>query len=181
MRPSNRTVIGVLALSVVGISFARLHERQLLAALEDDMIHQAELVRGLVPVSDTTLILAARETRARIRVLSTPSVPASRRFGVHKTSSGSSAAKRSRGRSASVSSAKMATPSSAASIGSSPKTAAKSSSTTRAAHPTRTACSAIANRYSVTAAPFSRSRAVPAPVCSGTSTPAPTGSSRWSK
>jgi len=59
----------VAVVPVAGIAFARLHERQLLAALEADMIHQAELVRGMVPVSDAQLIAAARETRTRIRVL----------------------------------------------------------------------------------------------------------------
>ncbi len=59
----------VAVVPIVGISFARLHERQLLAALEDDMIHQAQLVRAMVPVGDAALVSAARETRTRIRVL----------------------------------------------------------------------------------------------------------------
>ena len=36
----------VVAVPLVGVAFARLHERQLLAALERDMIHQAELLHN---------------------------------------------------------------------------------------------------------------------------------------
>ena len=65
----------VAAVPLVGISFARLHEQQLLAALETDMIHQAELVRAMVLASPgladrgAILVAAARDTRTRIRIL----------------------------------------------------------------------------------------------------------------
>ncbi|HVK82482.1 MAG TPA: ATP-binding protein [Kofleriaceae bacterium] len=66
----------VVMVPLVGIGFAGLHERQLLAALERDMIHQAELVRALITAGDRPLEAlqpllrtAARDTRTRIRVL----------------------------------------------------------------------------------------------------------------
>src|SRR5688572_26046528 len=66
----------VAAVPVFGIAFAEMHERQLLAALERDMIHQAELVRAVVRTSDretrsveAALVIAARDTRTRIRIL----------------------------------------------------------------------------------------------------------------
>src|SRR5688500_10567132 len=66
----------VAAVPVFGIAFAEMHERQLLAALERDMIHQAELVRAIVRTSDhdprslePALVSAARDTRTRIRIL----------------------------------------------------------------------------------------------------------------
>jgi two-component system sensor histidine kinase ChvG len=67
----------VAAVPLVGISFAELHETQLLGALEDDMIHQAELVRAVVraapaqPLADFEPLLtaAAARTRTRIRLL----------------------------------------------------------------------------------------------------------------
>jgi len=66
----------VAAVPLVGIAFAHLHEQQLLAALEADMIHQAELVRALVlteaaPLAERAplLVTAARDTRTRIRLL----------------------------------------------------------------------------------------------------------------
>ena len=59
----------VAVVPIVGISFARLHERQLLAELEADMIHQAEVVRAVAPVSDARLAAIAKQTRARIRLL----------------------------------------------------------------------------------------------------------------
>jgi two-component system sensor histidine kinase ChvG len=58
----------VAAVPIVGIVFARMHERQLLAALESDMDHQAELVRALQP-RGSQLDAIARDTRTRIRVL----------------------------------------------------------------------------------------------------------------
>jgi two-component system, OmpR family, sensor histidine kinase ChvG len=68
----------VAAVPLVGISFAQMHESQLLGALEQDMIHQAELVRALVLSEQLTVerreaILreAARDTRTRIRLLDT--------------------------------------------------------------------------------------------------------------
>jgi two-component system sensor histidine kinase ChvG len=68
----------VVAVPLVGVAFARLHERQLLAALERDMIHQAELVRALLVAEpggprlaerQPALVAAARDTRTRIRLL----------------------------------------------------------------------------------------------------------------
>src|SRR5262245_594534 len=67
----------VAAVPLVGISFAEMHEAQLLGALENDMIHQGELVRAMVlaepgkPLADHEAMLgaAARYTRTRIRLL----------------------------------------------------------------------------------------------------------------
>jgi two-component system sensor histidine kinase ChvG len=67
----------VAAVPLVGISFARMHEAQLLAGLEQDMIHQAELVRALLrgrPVGELAtvepaLVSAAKSTRTRVRLL----------------------------------------------------------------------------------------------------------------
>jgi two-component system, OmpR family, sensor histidine kinase ChvG len=67
----------VAAVPLVGISFAEMHESQLLTAAEADMIHQAELVRAMVlaaperPLSELepVLVAAASETRTRIRLL----------------------------------------------------------------------------------------------------------------
>lgn len=68
----------VVAVPLVGVAFARLHEQQLLAALERDMIHQAELVRALIVAEPggprlaargPALAAAARDTRTRIRLL----------------------------------------------------------------------------------------------------------------
>ena len=67
----------VAAVPLIGISFAEMHETQLLGALEDDMVHQAELVRA-VALADPThtldalepaLVAAAGDTRTRIRLL----------------------------------------------------------------------------------------------------------------
>jgi two-component system sensor histidine kinase ChvG len=67
----------VAAVPLVGISFAEMHEAQLLGALENDMIHQAELVRAIVlaepgkQLADFEAMLgaAATDTRTRIRLL----------------------------------------------------------------------------------------------------------------
>ena len=67
----------VAIVPIAGIGFAEMHEAQLLAALERDMIHQAQLVRALVaaepatplPARERMLAVAARDTRARIRLL----------------------------------------------------------------------------------------------------------------
>jgi two-component system sensor histidine kinase ChvG len=67
----------VVAVPLIGISFARRHERQLLAALEGDMIDQAAVIRALIAggpagpraALEPALALAARTTRTRIRVL----------------------------------------------------------------------------------------------------------------
>ncbi len=70
----------VVAVPLVGIGFARMHERQLLAALERDLVHQGELVRALVALDPDgprlaarapALVAAARDTRTRIRLLDT--------------------------------------------------------------------------------------------------------------
>lgn len=64
------------AVPIVGISFAEMHEQQLLGGLEGDMIHQAQLVRAVVldstlplPSRERSLARAARDTRMRIRLL----------------------------------------------------------------------------------------------------------------
>ncbi|HET9622161.1 MAG TPA: histidine kinase dimerization/phospho-acceptor domain-containing protein [Kofleriaceae bacterium] len=67
----------IAAVPLVGISFAQMHETQLLAALEADMIHQAQLVRAMVaaapdrPLADFAPVIAsaAAATRTRIRLL----------------------------------------------------------------------------------------------------------------
>ena len=68
----------VVAVPLCGIAFARMHERQLLAALERDMIHQAQLLRAALLADPGGLRLdsrgpmlaaAARDTRTRIRLL----------------------------------------------------------------------------------------------------------------
>ena len=67
----------VAAVPLVGISFAEMHETQLLGALEHDMIHQAELVRAIVaaepdrPLASFEAMLgaAAADTRTRFRLL----------------------------------------------------------------------------------------------------------------
>jgi two-component system sensor histidine kinase ChvG len=71
----------VLLVPVVGLEFARIHERQLLEALERDMKNQAALVRALVEsnldhgvalgdrVEVEILTAAARSTRTRVRLL----------------------------------------------------------------------------------------------------------------
>jgi two-component system sensor histidine kinase ChvG len=58
----------VALVPVAGISFARMHERQLLAALEADMIHEAELVRATRPDA-AALAAAERDTGMWIRIL----------------------------------------------------------------------------------------------------------------
>ena len=68
----------VVAVPLGGIAFARLHERQLLNALERDMIDQAALVRAMLTgdgdgprlaARGPMLARAARTTRTRIRLL----------------------------------------------------------------------------------------------------------------
>jgi len=58
----------VAVVPLAGISFARMHERQLLGALEADMIHEAELVRATHP-APAMLVAAERDTGMWIRVL----------------------------------------------------------------------------------------------------------------
>ncbi|MDB4955729.1 MAG: integral rane sensor signal transduction histidine kinase [Myxococcales bacterium] len=72
----------VAAVPLVGISFAQMHEHQLLAAEEADLIHQAELVRAMVIASpsaklddyEAMLAAAAKDTHTRIRLLDTAGV-----------------------------------------------------------------------------------------------------------
>jgi two-component system sensor histidine kinase ChvG len=73
----------VVAVPLLGVGFARTFEREMLRSLEDDMIHQAQLVRaalaheagpgGLAPAAlaarTPMLREAARHTRTRIRLL----------------------------------------------------------------------------------------------------------------
>ncbi|HEU0033819.1 MAG TPA: histidine kinase dimerization/phospho-acceptor domain-containing protein [Kofleriaceae bacterium] len=73
----------VAAVPIVGITFAHMHETQLLNRLEADMIHQGELVRAIVLDDklasgdigsalgrrEHALAIAARDTRMRIRLL----------------------------------------------------------------------------------------------------------------
>lgn len=67
----------VAIVPVAGIVFAQMHESQLLAGLERDMIHQAQLVRAMViaqpavPLAarEHMLTIAARDTRTRIRLI----------------------------------------------------------------------------------------------------------------
>jgi two-component system sensor histidine kinase ChvG len=67
----------VAIVPLAGIVFAEMHESQLLAGLERDMIHQAQLVRAMaiadpaVPLEkrEHMLSIAARDTRTRIRLL----------------------------------------------------------------------------------------------------------------
>jgi two-component system sensor histidine kinase ChvG len=69
----------VAIVPVAGIVFAEMHEAQLLAGLERDMINQARLVRAMVneepdiPLGrrERALTVAARDTRTRIRLLDT--------------------------------------------------------------------------------------------------------------
>jgi two-component system, OmpR family, sensor histidine kinase ChvG len=64
----------IVAVPLIGISFARFHEREVLRAMEDDMIHQAQLLRaalvaGRMQDRPKVLAAAAHETGIRIRVL----------------------------------------------------------------------------------------------------------------
>jgi two-component system, OmpR family, sensor histidine kinase ChvG len=68
----------VVAVPFVGMTFARMHERQLLARLEADLIDQAELLRAVLAADPAgpqlaarapALAAAAKKTRTRIRLL----------------------------------------------------------------------------------------------------------------
>jgi two-component system sensor histidine kinase ChvG len=68
----------IVAVPIVGIGFARFYEREMLRGLEEDMIHQAQIVKQLVlhdpagpRLADRRPLLAAaaRDTRARIRLV----------------------------------------------------------------------------------------------------------------
>lgn len=68
----------VVAVPLLGVGFARFYEREMLRGLEEDMIHQAELVKQVVLHDPSGLRLdahegllraAAKRTRTRIRLL----------------------------------------------------------------------------------------------------------------
>jgi two-component system, OmpR family, sensor histidine kinase ChvG len=65
----------IVSVPLLGIGFARFYEREMLRALEDDMIHQASIVREVVGAEPSevdarrVLAAAARHTRTRIRLL----------------------------------------------------------------------------------------------------------------
>lgn len=68
----------IAAVPIVGIGFARFYEREMLGGLENDMIHQAQVLRQLLLADPLGLRLdqrgpslraAARDTRTRIRLL----------------------------------------------------------------------------------------------------------------
>jgi two-component system sensor histidine kinase ChvG len=68
----------IVAVPLLGINFARFYEREMLRGLEDDMIHQAQLLRQALlddPIGvrleerGPMLANAARDTRTRIRLL----------------------------------------------------------------------------------------------------------------
>jgi two-component system sensor histidine kinase ChvG len=68
----------VVAVPILGVGFARTFEREMLRGLEDDMIHQAQLVRAMLAADPAGLALgargpmlreAARHTRTRVRLL----------------------------------------------------------------------------------------------------------------
>ena len=68
----------IVAVPIVGLSVARFYEREMLFGLEQDMIHQAQLLRQVLLHDPAGLRLdargamlrrAARETRTRIRLL----------------------------------------------------------------------------------------------------------------
>lgn len=68
----------IVAVPLIGIGFARFYEREMLRSLEDDMVHQAALIREVLLGDELGLRLAdrekllrgaARHTRTRIRLL----------------------------------------------------------------------------------------------------------------
>ena len=71
----------IVAVPLLGVGFARFYEREMLVALEDDMIHQAQLLRQVVRAEGIpgdasearalarVLERAARDTRTRVRLL----------------------------------------------------------------------------------------------------------------
>jgi len=68
--------LAIALVPIAGITFAHIHETQLLAALESDMNHQAQLVRAMLagddhPLAEAAPMLtaAARDTRTRIRLV----------------------------------------------------------------------------------------------------------------
>jgi two-component system, OmpR family, sensor histidine kinase ChvG len=68
----------IVAVPLLGIAFARFYEREMLTALEQDMVNQGEILRGMLLSDESGLRLgerqpvlskAARQTRTRIRLL----------------------------------------------------------------------------------------------------------------
>jgi two-component system sensor histidine kinase ChvG len=68
----------IVSVPLLGIGFARFYEREMLRSLEDDMIHQAMLLRAVVladpagpslAMRTSLLVSIARETRMRMRLL----------------------------------------------------------------------------------------------------------------
>jgi two-component system sensor histidine kinase ChvG len=68
----------IVSVPLVGMAFARFYEREMLRALEDDMVHQGQLLREVLRADPAGLRLderepllaaAARDTRTRIRLL----------------------------------------------------------------------------------------------------------------
>jgi two-component system, OmpR family, sensor histidine kinase ChvG len=68
----------IVAVPLLGVGFARFYEREMLRGLEDDMIHQGQLLREVLlddPIGprlsarSSMLARAARDTRTRIRLL----------------------------------------------------------------------------------------------------------------
>ncbi len=68
----------IVAVPILGISFARFYEREMLRSLETDMINQAEVLRQVLAADPrgvdheglaSVLAESAKETRTRIRVL----------------------------------------------------------------------------------------------------------------
>jgi two-component system, OmpR family, sensor histidine kinase ChvG len=70
----------IVCVPVIGLSFARLYEREMLAAIEADMVHQAAVLRqllrpdveaGRLEGRAATLAAIAAETHTRIRLVNT--------------------------------------------------------------------------------------------------------------
>jgi two-component system sensor histidine kinase ChvG len=64
----------IVSVPLLGIGFARIYEREALRGLEEDMVHQAEVLRQLLvkePLGTRgpVLVAIARQTRARLRLL----------------------------------------------------------------------------------------------------------------
>jgi two-component system sensor histidine kinase ChvG len=71
----------IVSVPIAGIAFARVYEREQLRALEEDMVHQAQVLRQLILADpaileadaaarlEQVLVAIATQTRARIRVL----------------------------------------------------------------------------------------------------------------